>query len=314
MDKIRVAYFTSFREIVGDEQVSRIVVDPDTGQDYGYRRGNLEDMALMLANPEQHTHPLAGEFAGTFELAMVFSDDPEDKLQAAREAVHRWPLDVNVPNGAGMAPLEDLLVNIPSTSWRRISEPLSKIAKKAEYEADIGVELRKRAVDLIVSDSYLTLFGSVLLEAYGLRILNIHPAITAKDNPNRLPGVTPTRDAYTKARHGYVIVDDKKNRDTWPLGKPVEVEFEGEKRQAIYVPRTNMTGVTVHVVTEEIDGGPVVMHVDHLFPFDSSREGIRHRNYNGKKALLPAAMLEYVRRPDVMELLIKKRIESQTRG
>lgn len=314
MDKIRVAYFTSFREIVGDEQVSRIVVDPDTGEDYGYRRGNLEDMALMLANPEQHNHHLAKEFAGTFELAMVFSDDPKDKLQAAREAVHRWPLEVSVPNGAGMVPLEDLLVNIPSAPWRQVKEPLLKARRKSDYEIEIIAELTKRGVDLIISDSHLSYLGPDLLSAFWLRALNIHPAITQKDNPDRLPGVTPTRDAYTRARYGWVIVDDKKDRDTMPLDVPTEVEYKDRRHLAIHVPKSNVTGVTVHVMTEEPDGGPVVKYVLHHIPEGASFEAIREGNYGFKRQLLPAAMIEYVNRSDVMDLMIKKRIEAQTRG
>lgn len=314
MEKVRVAYFTSFREIVGDEQVSRIVVDPDTIQDYGYRRGNLEDMALMLANPGQHAHPLAREFAEAFELAMVFSDDTPEAIQAAREAVHRWPLDVNVPNGAGMAPLEDLLVNIPSTPWRQVKEPLLKAMRKSEYELEIIAQLMKRGVDLIISDSHLSYLGPDLLSAFWLRALNIHPAITQKDNPDRLPGVTPTRDAYTRARYGFIIVDDKKDRDTMPLGTPTEVEYKGQPRLAIHVPKSNVTGVTVHVMTEKADWGPVVKYLVHHIPEGASFEAIREGNYGLKRQLLPAAMLEYARRPDVMELLTKKRLEAQIRG
>lgn len=316
MKKIRVAYFTSFREIVGDEKVSCIVVDPDTGQNLGYRRGNLEDITLMLSNPQEHPHPLARQFAETFDLAMVFSDDLPEILQASRESTHTWPLDARIPNGAGMIPLETLLVNVPSAPWRSIKEqPLVKIAAKAEYEAEIKRELQNRKVDLIISDSYLSLFGPTLLDEYGLRILNIHPAITAKHDPNRLPGVTPTRDAYTRAVFGYIIVDDKRDRDTtWPMGTPVRVEFEGKARDVIYVTRTNVTGVTVHVVTEEIDGGPVVRHLSHTFPHDTTREEIRKGNYDRKLELLPAAMLDYVRRPEIAGLVAKKRIDSQTRG
>ena len=314
MGKINVAYFTSFREIVGDEKVSCIVVDPDTSQNYGYRLGNLEDMALMLTNPEKHKHPLASEFAGTFELAMVFSDDPEDKLQAARKAVHRWPLDVNVPNGTGTVPLEDLLVNIPSSTWRQVKEPLLKIMRKSEYERKIIEELMKRGVDLIISDSHLSYLGPDILSAFWLRALNIHPAITQKDNPDRLPGVTPTRDAYTRSMYGWVIVDDKKERETWPLGTPTEVEYKGESHLAIHVPKSNVTGVTVHVMTAKADDGPVVKCVTHLIPEGASYEAIRDLNYGFKREFLPAAMLDYVNRPEVRDLIARKRIKAQTRG
>lgn len=309
MDRIRLAYFTSFREILVDEKVSSVVVDPDTGQNYGYRTGNLEHMALMLAKPQDGHHPLAEEFAQAFELAMVFADDNNQFLDLARNIVHRWPLDATVPaNDHQSASLEGLLVNVPSQQWRQIKNPDQKKIDKDKYEAQVLGHLIRNRVDLVVSDSYLTLFDRILLHSYWETILNLHPAFTEIGNPNRLPGVTPTRDAYTKAKYGWIIIDDKKDKKTWPEGKPVDVEFEGRTRKAIPVPISYTTGVTVHVVDENIDAGPVVMAVDHTFTSDASYEKIRQGNYERKLKLLPEALLDYAKRPEVRSAIEFQRI------
>lgn len=49
--------------------------------------------------------------------------------------------------------------------------------KKEEYEAELVKKLNELHVDLIVLAGYMRLCGSVLLNAYEGRIINIHPAL-----------------------------------------------------------------------------------------------------------------------------------------
>lgn len=309
MEKIKLAYFTSLREIIGDERVSTVVIDNETGADYGYRVGNLEAMALDIRQGQS-------DFAKTFELTMVFSDDSDAHMESVRPMVSRWPFEIEVPvNGSGSAgvanPLEDMLVRIPSEPWRRIRDKVQKAGRKALYEQQVVVELKKRGVDLILSDSYLSLFADSILREFDKRILNIHPAITDIESPYRLPGLTPTRDAYTRARHGFIIVDDKKKPETWPKGPVVRVNYNGVERGAVKVRQFGGTGVTVHVIDALVDHGPVVMADSHTFDPSTSYEGIREGNYRIKKELLPKALLEYVKRPEILSLIEAKRQELQ---
>jgi phosphoribosylglycinamide formyltransferase, formyltetrahydrofolate-dependent len=46
-----------------------------------------------------------------------------------------------------------------------------------EYEAEIVKVLKARDVDLVVLAGYMRLVGKVLLQAYKLRVVNIHPAL-----------------------------------------------------------------------------------------------------------------------------------------
>lgn len=308
-NRIRLAYFTSFREIFLDEQVSRTVMDPDTGENYGYRTGNLEAIALELQKDES-------DFARNFELAMVFSDDADAHVEAARKSVDRWPFDVRVPAEGlkGGMVLDDLLVRISSEPWRKIKHKEEKAGAKAEYEREIVREMRKRGVDILISDSHLSLIGPVMLSAYGKRNLNIHPAITEINSPYRLPGLTPTRDALTRAKFGYIIIDDKKRPETWPEGEPIEVEFRGKIRQAIKVSRYTLTGVTVHIIDAQVDHGPVVASQLNHISSNPTYEGIRESNYEIKRRLLPIALFNYVIRPDVHAIIKEgKQVHAQTR-
>ena len=50
-------------------------------------------------------------------------------------------------------------------------------ADKAAFEAEIVAELKKRDVVLIVLAGYMRLVGETLLQAYGGRIINLHPSL-----------------------------------------------------------------------------------------------------------------------------------------
>ena len=49
--------------------------------------------------------------------------------------------------------------------------------KKEEYEAELVTKLNELKVDLVVLAGYMRLCGSVLLDSYEGRIINIHPAL-----------------------------------------------------------------------------------------------------------------------------------------
>ena len=308
-DKIRLAVATSLREILVDELVSRVVIDPESGQDYGYRMGNIEHIARILADPRGNNHPLAQKFADAFELAMIFHDDIPLEYEAARALVKHWPFDIKVPvdGAANAVPLEALVTNIQSKPWRRIEDPETKGDMKKLYESRLLSSFRQRHVDLIISDSYLIIFAPIMLHGYWQTILNIHPAITDPHDENRLPGVTPTRDAYTRAKYGWVIVDDKRRKETWPNINPIYIDYNGEKRLVVPVPKSRTTGVTVHIVDDLVDHGEVVLCRKHEFPEGTTYEGIRDRNYGIKREILPEALLEYVGRSYIQNFIDAQR-------
>lgn len=300
--RLNIAYLTSCREIGLDEHVGKVVIDPVNGQNYGYREGNLEQLARLLRDENS-------EFSQRFNLTAIIVDDDDNQYdRALQHGQHDiWPRDLHVRHrnndGTTSQPtLDDLTVRIPSQPWKNLRRnetetpnafAARKAAAKAAYEQRILDVLRGREVDLVVSDSYTTIIGPTLLNAYTGRILNIHPAVTQVGDSDRLPGLTPTRDAYTRAVYGYIIIDDKRAVDH-PMGEVVEVQYEGNPRTAVRVQPSSVTGVTVHVVTDHVDNGPIVRCHKYRFAAEGiTPEAIRTMNYRIKREILPEAMLDY---------------------
>jgi phosphoribosylglycinamide formyltransferase-1 len=84
------------------------------------------------------------------------------------------------------------------------------------YDAALAEALRAHGVTLVCLAGFMRLVGQPLLDAYPLRILNIHPSLLPA-----FPGLDAQRQAL---EHG-----------------------------------VRVTGATVHLVTSELDGGPIVM-------------------------------------------------------
>jgi phosphoribosylglycinamide formyltransferase 1 len=84
------------------------------------------------------------------------------------------------------------------------------------YDAAIAAALAAHRVDLVCLAGFMRLVGQPLLDAFPMRILNIHPSLLPS-----FPGVEAQRQAL---EHGVQV-----------------------------------TGATVHLVTSELDGGPIVL-------------------------------------------------------
>ncbi len=307
LGRINVAYITSVREIGLDEKVGQVVVG-------GKRRvGNLEDLASRSQNPDD-------PFSQNFNLVSIIVDDSDEQWDSAWSQGDTWNQDMGVcirPNEGeeSQNSLRSMTHRVSSQPWRKLRGP-EKVEAKSEYEKKIIDILRRNDVDIVVVDSYVSLFADDLLFAYGRfngedvpsRIVNIHPAITDINNPARLRGLTPTRDAYTRANYGWIIVDDKHSVDV-PNGKRGFEEYEGERREVVYLPEENRHthGVTVHEVTRKVDNGPVIRSQEWTLNGESM-EQIRERNYEIKRDLLTNALVNYVGREDVQQAIISDRV------
>ena len=322
LGRINIGWITSCREIGLDEHVGREVIDPVTGVSYGYRKGNLEALAELLAEDNP--------FSRRFNLTAVIVDDNDTQYEAAWSDVELWPRNMIVPfregdnNVTRANTLEELTIRIPSQTWKDLRRDKSKdesksyfkarkAMAKADYEREILAVLKEKNIDILVSDSYVTIMNGVLLSNYMGRILNIHPAITDKRSPYRLPGLTPTRDAITRAKYGWIIVDDKKEVDI-PEGREIIVNYESKQRRAVEVPRYNKTGVTVHLITPKVDDGPIVLSLE--YEFDSrteTHESLRTKNYGLKREILPQALQMHIRYQLVQEFIMYERYRRVTK-
>ncbi|PIK30988.1 phosphoribosylglycinamide formyltransferase [Bacillus siamensis] len=97
------------------------------------------------------------------ELSLLVTDKPQAKAAERAEALH-----------------------IPSFAF----EP-SAFANKAAFERAIIEQLRLHGAELIVLAGYMRLIGNTLLEAYGGRIVNIHPSLLPA-----FPGIDAVGQAY----------------------------------------------------------------------------------------------------------------------
>lgn len=316
-ERVNIAYVSSVREIGTDELVGQRVIDPESGKDYGYRMGSLEHLARLLI---EGTHP----FAQTCNLAAIFVDDSDEQWDHAWSKGDIWPQDLKVPfrdafgNVTRYMTLADLTIRESSLPWRSIRNPEERLTTKTNYERTVTKSLTEKNVDLLVSDSHLSILldpsthpapDGLLLSVYNGRAINVHPAITALDNPNRLPGVTPTRDAYTRASYGWIIVDDKHAVDH-PAGEVFQVDYQGKSRTAVRVPRSYTTGVTVHEMIGAVDNGTVVYAASHeLQQSGLTYESIRAKNYVLKNRILPEAIVRYAKQDSFQQRLRKAKAE-----
>jgi len=115
------------------------------------------------------------------------------------------------------------------------------------YDAAIANEFEARKVDLVCLAGFMRLVGRPLLEAFPLRILNIHPSLLPA-----FPGLDAQRQAL---EHGVCVA-----------------------------------GATVHVVTAELDGGPIVLQAAVPVLPDDTVESLSARILIEEHRLYPRAV------------------------
>lgn len=118
---------------------------------------------------------------------------------------------------------------------------------RTSFDLAVVQALRDRGIDSLVSAGYMRLLGGPVLDAYGGRWLNVHPALLPS-----FPGMHGVRDALA---YGVKI-----------------------------------TGVTVFLVDEGVDTGPVVsQEAVEVFPGDDW-DSLEVRIHDAEHRLLPAAV------------------------
>lgn len=87
------------------------------------------------------------------------------------------------------------------------------------YDEQVSAELKKHAVDLVVLVGYMRILSKSFVEAWPNKIINVHPSL--------LPAYAGMMDMEV---HGAVLED-----------------------------KASKTGCTVHIVTAEVDAGPIIL-------------------------------------------------------
>lgn len=120
---------------------------------------------------------------------------------------------------------------------------------REEHETEMSAEIDKVGVDLIVLAGYLRMFSSYFINKYKNMIINVHPAL--------LP------EYGGKGMHGMNV------------------------HKAVLESGDTESGCTVHLVTEEIDGGPIIGQMRVKVLPEDTPETLQARVLEKEHILLP---------------------------
>lgn len=114
-------------------------------------------------------------------------------------------------------------------------------AGKEAYEQEILTILREKEVDFIVLSGYMRFIGKVLLEAFPMRIINLHPAYLPE-----FPGAHSILDAYEAkvAQTGVTVHYVDEGVDSGPIIQQRRVPID---------PSWDLTTLETHVHATEYD-------------------------------------------------------------
>ncbi|MGI9252152.1 MAG: phosphoribosylglycinamide formyltransferase [Thermomicrobiales bacterium] len=135
-------------------------------------------------------------------------------------------------------------------------------AERAAHDAKLADTLAGMRPDLVVLAGWMLLLGPVTLERFAGRIINVHPALLPEDAGDT---VASSRGPVPAIRGARAV------RDALRQGLPV-------------------TGATVHVVTAELDAGPVVLRQEVAIEPGDDESSLHERIKMVEHTLLPRAV------------------------
>jgi formyltetrahydrofolate-dependent phosphoribosylglycinamide formyltransferase/phosphoribosylaminoimidazole-succinocarboxamide synthase len=126
---------------------------------------------------------------------------------------------------------------------------------REEYDTILASTCQENNVDFVILAGWMRVLSSVFINNYINKIINIHPAL-----PGAYPGTNAIKKAYNDSQEG----------------------------------KTNITGVMVHMVVEEVDAGEVIdfIHVP-ILP-DDRYDLLESRVQKVEKPLLISALNKYI--------------------
>lgn len=318
--KIRVAYITSPREL--------------NSEGVGYDK-NIPPTVRFLQEKI-----MAGDVrVSRIEIAAVVVDD---NGKVVRGDDGKWhPLEGTSPAFSflqGFCQQHGIAFHIEeSAGWRSISGsrfPDEKHAAKVAYENKLLEFMRSNNIDVILSDSYVPIFNSTMLDPEkGFRglIINIHPGIATE-----VPGVTPNFDALCRAnyftsdaaerqslreaaRNGAKTLSIRRNGYDESIKRIFEkmgIEYTMNDTHVnipvvpgVFSPKT---GATLHIVDEIVDHGPTI-NMSRGTPIreNDAVHDVRTRNYPTKNTIALNGLSMFVRRQETQHLIAENRIRNR---
>ena len=121
----------------------------------------------------------------------VFASGFGSNLQAIIEAVKQQTLNADIALLVSDNPSSKAVERANAAGIDAFTFCAKDYAGKAAYEQAVLAELQARKVDYIVLAGYMRIIGPTLLEAFPMRIINLHPALLPS-----FPGAHGIADAY----------------------------------------------------------------------------------------------------------------------
>jgi len=132
---------------------------------------------------------------------------------------------------------------------------INDLSKKTEeYDKEIAKLLEEKHVDLVLCIGYMRIISRYLIQKFQGRILNIHPSL--------LPEFAGLADVNV---HEEVLKQKKKK-----------------------------TGCTLHIVTEEIDGGPILLQKEVLIEKNDTAASLKERVQQGEQEILIKGIQQFI--------------------
>ncbi|MEB3286760.1 MAG: phosphoribosylglycinamide formyltransferase [Vampirovibrionales bacterium] len=191
-------------------------------------------------------------------LAAIVDAIEDGRLSACQVSV----VISNKKNAAGLDIARQ--ANIPAEVVT-MRDLLSDEKKPLEvFDAEILAILRQYHIDAVALAGYGRIISSVLLEAYAGRIVNIHPSLLPDFGGKGMLG---------NAVHQAVLEASRTNTDT-----PIKTE----------------SGCSVHLVSETIDGGPILGQAKVPVLTEDTVESLSRRVLSQEHKLYPAVLQAWV--------------------
>jgi phosphoribosylglycinamide formyltransferase-1 len=151
--------------------------------------------------------------AGVIVLGVLVSGNGSN-LQAILDAIRKGSLDARVAVVISNVPGATALERARAAGVEGLVLDHRSFADRATFDAAVVIALRARGVEIVVLAGFLRLVTDVLLDAFPMRIVNVHPALLPA-----FPGIHAQRQAieYGVTVSGCTVHFVDRGTDTGPI-------------------------------------------------------------------------------------------------
>lgn len=196
---------------------------------------------------------------------VILASGSGSNAQAVIEACHRRELEAEVvaviSNVEGAGALERA-TSLGIEAILLPSPPLRDVQRRAVYDRELACEVAALDPDVIVLAGWMLILGPAFMEAFPGRIINVHPALLPDDA-------------------GDCVATSRGNLPTLRGAHAV--------RDALSA-RLPLTGATVHLVTQDVDSGPVLLREELVILAGDDEVSLHARIKEIEHRLLPLAV------------------------